>query len=880
MFAKTCAALSVCAAFLTCEPREAVASDRPLVPERIVFNWHNFLSGCSTWNFEDWQRWTEQSQKLGYNAIMVHAYGNNPMAGFTFQGKPKPVGYLSTTAKGRDWSTMHVNDVRRLVGGEVFDGPVFGCEAALVPDEHRIDAAQTLMGKVFADAGQRGMGVYFAVDVDTPTANPQELVALLPESARFEVRGKAYANVNKVGPSLWLPNPDTPEGYAFFRAEVEGLLKAYPQITALVAWFRRGGTPWMELKASDLPPAWQREYAAEVARTPEAEKFWHSAGLFALGKVVRAFDRACRECGAAHTRVAAGTWGFEFLRASDRFFPAGVPLLGLDYDVIHERPQLGTAESRAVIAEVGVRRPVIPIIWAHHDDGHYIGRPYTPFSEFSAKLAESKAAGFGIIHWTTRPLDLYFARHARQVFEATKDEPLRATCDAFAKESLGDPALGEYLSRWITDAPRFARETSDHLIDRPLTNCAGVISGCQERLKLLEGARGPGAEYYRGLERFIAAFFETHDLFQRAQAALASNDVARARSLMAQCAPESVIRQFAAFSSVGGMTRGEKGLVVSLNTRWLVYTVRLRQMLGTEPVRYNFGPTSHDPLAQSPGRYTYYFDAERHVWQTLGAEETGAATFEATPAKEELARQGLLSDKPVTLTVRPITHKAALPPGDYKLRLLFADPDSTAAGQREFSVSVQAGAADEQWAFEPVQAAYLRLRCHGTSENAWNSLCEVRLATLTREGGKPQVSASAAVKGFEAAKAADGDPETRWAANGPDHWLQFRLDPQAATERIGLLWYMGDKRQAKFEAETSADGQVWTPVRSLRRDADVGARQPLVDVFKEAGGANRLAEREIPVTLRKPGELSVTLTPVKGSAVISGLVLEPARVEE
>jgi hypothetical protein len=733
---------------------KAVAEEplnRPLVPERIVFNWHNFLSGCSTWNLGDWQRWTAQSQRLGYNAIMVHAYGNNPMAGFSFEGKPKPVGYLSTTVKGRDWSTMHVNDVRRLIGGEVFDEPVFGCEAGMVPDERRVEAAQALMSRVFADAAQRGMGVVFAVDVDTPTANPQELVTLLPESARFEVKARAYANVNKVAPSFWLPNPDTPEGYAYFRAEVEGLLKAYPQITKLVVWFRRGGTPWMELKASDLPEAWQEEYAEEVARTQEAEKYWCSAGLFAIGKIVRAFERASQECGAERTQVAAGTWGFEFLRASDRFFPAGVALLGLDYDVIHERPQLGSAEGRAVLSEVGSRRPVIPIIWAHHDDGHYMGRPYTPFSDFCSKLEDARAAGFGVIHWTTRPLDLYFASHARQVFEATKNEPLRATCEAFARESLGESELGAYLHRWITEAPRFGRDTSDHFIDRPLTNSAAVVAGCQERLRLLESAQGPSADYYRGLERFIAAFFETHDLFQRAQAALASGDAVRARSLMAQCRPEAVIRQFASFSSSGGMTRGEKGLVVSLNTRWLVYYVRLRQMLGLEPVRYAFGATSHDPLAQAPGRFTYFFDADHHVWQTLGAEETGAEVFAAPRVREEVGRQGLQSDKPLTLAVRPITHKAALLPGDYTLRLLFADPESTAAGQREFAVSVKA--------------------------------------------------------------------------------------------------------------------------------ADSGARVELVDVFREAGGASRLVERAIPVTLRKPGEIAVTLTPVKGKAVICGLVLEPASVD-
>ena len=65
---------------------------------------------------------------------------------------------------------------------------------------------------------------------------------------------------------------------------------------------------------------------------------------------------------------------------------------------------------------VGAHRPVIPIMWAHHDDGHYMGRPYTPLPEFASKLADAKAAGFGIIHWTTRPLDLYFASLAKQVW--------------------------------------------------------------------------------------------------------------------------------------------------------------------------------------------------------------------------------------------------------------------------------------------------------------------------------------------------------------------------------------------------------------------------------------------------------------------------------
>jgi hypothetical protein len=640
----------------------------PLVRERLVFNWHNFLSGCSTWNFSDWQKWTAQSQKMGFNAIMVHAYGNNPMAGFNFQGTIKPVGYLSTTAKGRDWSTMHVTDVRRIFGGEVFDRSVFGSEAALVPDAQRTTAAQSLMQRVFADAGQRGMGVYFAVDVDTPSANPQELVTLLPESARFAITGVSSGTSGQSVERLWLPNPDTSEGYSFYRAQVDSLLNTYPEITKLVVWFRRDATPWMNLKATDLPAAWQKEYAAELARTPEAERFWRAPGLFAVGKIIRAFERALQDCHAAKTQIAAGTWGFEFLPGADRFFPAGVPLIGLDYDVIAERPQLGDSKSRALLRVIGAHRPVIPIVWAHHDDGHYIGRPNTPLPEFAAKLADAGAAGYGIIHWTTRPLDLYFASLAKQVWQETKDQPLGETCGEFAAESFGvqnREIMGRYLEAWITSAPRFARETGDRFIDRPLTDIAEVASGCRERLAMIAGADVSKAtpeqrarlDYYRGLEEFIATFFETHGIFQESQELLKKGDLAGARKLMEQCRPGPVIEQFGRFSSTGGMSRGEQGLVVSMNTRWLSHIIRFRQVLGMEPIRYRFGPTQHDPLAQSAGRFTFHFATDQQLWQTLGAAETGLEIFvvpESLRGTNELCSSGIESDKPLEFSMQPI----------------------------------------------------------------------------------------------------------------------------------------------------------------------------------------------------------------------------------
>ena len=870
-------------------------TNRPLVPDRLVFDWHNFLSGCSTWNLEHWQSWIRQSQKMGFNAIMVHAYGNNPMVSYAFDGQTKPVGYLSTTAKGRDWSTMHVNDTRRLWGGEVFTQAVFGADAAFVPDNQRAAAAQKLMQDVFADAAERSMDVYFADDVDTLSANPQELIQTLPAAARFATGGG----------KVWLANPQTPEGYLYYKTQIESLLRAYPQITTLVVWFRGGGTPWLDPKLNEMPPSWQTDYQAELARTPETAALWHAPQMFALSKVVHAFDRALQETGHSTVRLAAGTWDFKFLAPCDRFFAPHVKLIGLDYNVLHDRPQLATSESRQVIREVAAHRAVLPVIWAQHDDGNYVGRPYTPFADFQAKLADAKVSGFGIIHWTTRPLDLFFTSHAKQVWQGSQDQPLRATCEEMAEKSFGIRArepMGEYLHRWVTEAPKFARETSDRFIDRPLTNVAAIVADSQERLKLLDAvdvasltqAEKDRVNYFRGLEEFIAAIHQCQDHFQRSQALCRAGDLAAARAAISQCRPDRVIQQFAQFNSLDGRTRGEQGLVVSLNLRWLPHYVRHRQSLGIEPVRYRFAPTSHDPLAQSPGRFTFHFDTQHHLWECLGEQETGASTFtrpqptSAVPGgtatdDEELCRTGIQSERPIGLTLRPImTHatpsqSATLPAGHYRLRLLFLDPTSTAPGQRVFTVQVTPMSALElaNYTFNPVRAAYLRVVAHGNSENDWNSLTEVRLSSLATAALPARATASSEASGYPAAAAIDGKPETRWAARGDGQWIQFRLDPTRETKRIQLAWFQASQRQARFDLLTSSDGEHWTPVETLQRDSVPSLAADRIDIFQETKQADRILERAYPVTLEAAGEVAVTVTPIQGKALICGAVLEP-----
>jgi len=690
-------------------------ADRPLVPTRIVFNWHNFLTGCSTWNLEHWNRWIERSQKMGFNTIMVHAYGNNPMAGFRFRGLDKPVGYLGSTGLGRSWFVNHVNDVRQMHGGEVFDKAVFGSTAAVDgTDAKRTEAARRLMGKVFERAERRGVNVIFAFDIDTAPGNPQELIALLDASERFQSGG------------CRLPNPDTPGGYAFYKAQVTGLLEAYPQIDTLALWHRSGGTPWMRFKHEEMPGPWQKQFDAICRKSPGAEKLWHARHMFGMGKVAAACRKALREIGRKDVSIAFGSWHYGFLAGADRFMPEGVTLIPLDWMVLVDRSQLRNTESAAVIRKVAEHRPVLPIVWAHHDDGAHVMRPFRPFDKFQDRLDEARCTehGYGILHWMTRPLDLYFTSLARQTWGRTRNEPFATTSRRAAGHWFG-PAhrqtLGRYLQQWVQEAPIFARETSDWFVDRPLGEPGPIAQSTRERIRPLHeinltAMRSDAKQrvgYFKGIEKFTGevhrlerAFRQAHQLIERGRL-----DKARevAKSITGQ--PQRVIRELARSLRQDGITRGGQGLIVTLNTRWLPHYVRLHQRLGLAPIRYNFGRTVHDPIAPRPGRFTFHFDPAKRIWQTLGQKETGAKVFAFGPdtaldvgdnapaGLDRIARQGLDLGKTLTIPLRPIMYGAYgrkdikqsphVPVGQYRLTTWTIL--SAAHGERAFQLTVTCG---------------------------------------------------------------------------------------------------------------------------------------------------------------------------------------------
>ena len=351
-----------------------------------------------------------------------------------------------------------------------------------------------------------------------------------------------------------------------------------------------------------------------------------------------AFRRALDEAGRPDIKLAMGSWRHQWVPAAAEFLPRDVTLMPLDWE--NMRYASGSffddPESYRAIETAAGR--ITPIIWAHHDDGEYIGRPIRAHDNFHDKLSKLQSRGYGVIHWMTRPLDLYFKNHENQVWARTRNQPYAETCQAAAGHWFGPghrEMLGGYLQDWWENAPNFGRVTRDHFFyrDQGIEDPEQEIRRCRERIGILtaadpssmSGGQQARLAYFKELESLIISFATDQEMAIRpASKAIEAGDYDRARSLLEKADPAATIRRFSRLSQSAGGNRGEQALVLSLGTRWMPDFLAARQATRLEDLRINYGPTRFEPLAQGAGAYTFHLDREGRYWSVRGETETKA----------------------------------------------------------------------------------------------------------------------------------------------------------------------------------------------------------------------------------------------------------------
>jgi hypothetical protein len=282
----------------------------------------------------------------------------------------------------------------------------------------------------------------------------------------------------------------------------------------------------------------------------------------------------------------------------------------------------------------------------------------------------------------TRPLDIYFKSTANQVWSKTKDEALEKTCQQFANAAFpneNNNTFSKYLETWLNEAPIFGRETSDLFIDHQFKNVDLIISKSLNREKMLSNlidSENEHINYFIQNEKFIQQVVINQSLLDSAFHLYTLNNWEAVKSIVTNLSPERAIKLYAELIQNGETTRGEKGVLITLNSCWLPYFNGLKQALGEAPVKINFAPTYHDILGMLPASFAFHFEEDESFWQVIGPKQiSNSKTVLNSEVENPVSQTGIQLLGSGHIYIKPFLNKSekitpGFKEGQYKLELL------------------------------------------------------------------------------------------------------------------------------------------------------------------------------------------------------------------
>jgi hypothetical protein len=323
-----------------------------------------------------------------------------------------------------------------------------------------------------------------------------------------------------------------------------------------------------------------------------------------------------------------------------------------------------------------------------------------PYSNLFDKVEMTGNSGVGIIHWTTKPLDIYFKNTEQQIWKSTENESLYYTVD-FMAERIVDKSNRElfssYLKNWVEKGPKFGRETRTWFVDHEISkdHYQKIVRECKNRLNMLakiDEKNNIHFQYFKGLEEFCIDFYQAQFHYQEALKACNAGDFENAITLISKCNPEKVIQKYAGISKISGITKGEMGVIVEMNLSWLPLINSLKQTLRQQPAYFNFGKVNFPDLGVGLLNTNYLMDAQNQLWRTFGEEETGAKFFHndlskissANESLKEIVAEGIKSKNTIQfdlfpyaadISPRDLKNPDWFLPGKYEVTLIFASEE-------------------------------------------------------------------------------------------------------------------------------------------------------------------------------------------------------------
>ncbi len=376
-------------------------------PIRGVLPWHNFLSGPSAWNIEDYEKYLNDCKDERINFIGFHNYTGGgqryvtyvePMIKIEYKNI-LPEAYLDNSLTARwGYEPLRIKDfafnTSKLYSGK---GAAFGsdCSVTSTNRAEHYGCTQELMRNVMRLAHARGMQTAMGFEFGV---HPPEFFSLWEEGLYWE------------GTGSMIPNPTHYQAVEILYATIDNIVESYPDVDWIWLWLNEhaffGFDADVALKNPQFKSLYDR-YSSLFAGTNASQKL---IGVWSLEYIRLAYEHIKKV--APGRGILIGGWG------GNNQLPAILKGLdeGLPSDIVFSclNPGLGQYPQPEFIAKIAAHRRFWSIPWLEGDHQLWHYQPRVKIIREQVKLARKmNLDGVVAIHWRTEETRANFEAFSR-----------------------------------------------------------------------------------------------------------------------------------------------------------------------------------------------------------------------------------------------------------------------------------------------------------------------------------------------------------------------------------------------------------------------------------------------------------------------------------
>ncbi|WP_353197116.1 hypothetical protein [Parapedobacter defluvii] len=403
---------------------------------RGVLPWHNFLSGPSAWNVQDYEKYLDECQKNGINFVAFHNYTGGgeryfnyvepmikiqyknvlPETGFDHSGMAR-WGYLPMKVTEFAYGT---DRLFQLPKGATYFGA--DCSVLAKTNEERYELAQSLMQNVLEMAHAR----------DIQMAMGFEFGVAPPEYASIRTRDDMYW----LGHGSIVYNPFDSDATGILYATIDNILETYRGIDWIYLWLNEhcmfGIDPAIALKNQHM-----KEFFDENGKYFESEGIDDNLkflGVWAQAYIQKSYDYIKRK--APGTKIVIGGWGAEYqmeqlLQGLDKALPKDVVFSMLN-------PAQGAKPHPEYFKTIAANRQIWAIPWLEGDYSLWHLQPRVhDMRTHVKKAADDGLNGVVGIHWRTAEIAANFEAFAHFAANPSDDQGVETSYRDYCLHNYG-----------------------------------------------------------------------------------------------------------------------------------------------------------------------------------------------------------------------------------------------------------------------------------------------------------------------------------------------------------------------------------------------------------------------------------------------------------